>query len=207
MQIDISKHFKKTEIEDSEEDEDFVPEEEEAQSTLHVPRKRPILDVVNLKSMKEEVMDREMKRIKQCTSEFHVDEREIADRASAMSKEIKTRQPENQTSQKQYVFADKFYTLINESILKEVEKPSVMKHEMEMGNDPAEDYFATLSFKLAATEEIINHLGHNKHIKLTSILKSRFDWNSFMQKEKIEDKMAFHRKNDLLLRKFLLNNS
>ena len=209
MQIDLTKHFKKKELEFSDDEgDDYVPESDEEEDIIK-PLKRNLTSDsrVDYLLMKRESIDLEMSRVRQIKSQLRIDDEEIKQRAFAASKEVLGKQDSTLISQKQYVFADKFYTLINQSVLKEVEKPAESKLSLEMSQDVASDYFSTLKFKLTATREILSHLNHNKHIKLSSILKSKFDWTHFIQTEKLEDGLLYHRKNDILLQKFLMNNS
>jgi len=209
MQIDLTKHFNNKELENSDDEEDeYIPESDEEEETVNPDKTVRITESrAEYQLMKRTYLDYEASRLQKIKCELEIGDDEITQRSNRAAKASLSNSDSAVASQKQYVFADKFYTLINQSVLKEVEKPIESSLNLEMGHDSALDYFVTLNFKLAATREILAHLNHSKHIKLTSILKSKFDWANFIQTEKLEDGLLYHRKNDILLQKFLINNS
>ena len=75
----------------------------------------------------------------------------------------------------------------------EIERPKELL-EMEIDENKELSELEILKTKLEATNAILNELNHGKHVKINSIMKSRYDWKKFLKDENIKDKMEYQRK-------------
>lgn len=207
MKLNFSKHFLNAfENEDEDKDEDYVPE-----ISLEVkPKKR--IKKLNTKKIISSLNTNSKNSLKKKINIYKEDQKknlnQLYKEALKTANKIQNKKKENKVSQKTYSFADKFYVLINNSFLKEIEKKPLKDNNYDQNKTEEIDYKELLLQKNMAVQDLIKTLNESKAKTLTSVLKSKYDWKNYISKEKIEEKLQYLRKDDKTFRKLaLLNNN
>ena len=205
MQLNFVKHFKKKDFNESE-DEDYIPESEEHEHRNHKLKKmKPNSQKLNYENFKNEIEAQKKLVQRKTTEEMSLSIDQLTQIAKIalleLKKKIEISIPKQ--TEKTLNFADKFYVLMNDSMLREIERPKDIHEEAHVREERNLSHQERLQLKLEATQEIIKGINHGKHVKINSIMKSRFDWKKFVAQEKIEDKMKFHRKDDVAIQNYL----
>ena len=210
MQLSFKKYFDDKMLHESDE-EDYVPpedlntEKEKKEIVVNKKKCKAILDTIN-KSIKEKMINRQT----EIDEEKEMACKAIMKKSRKITKQIYSANREQQKKSKKVLsFADKFYVLINDSFLQELEKkPKKKETEQEADNiKPEKDYKTNLLEKNMAIKTLLKSLGNFKNIKLSSILKSKYDWKKFISTANIEADMNYQRKDDMIFKKIsMLNN-
>ena len=67
-------------------------------------------------------------------------------------------------------------------------------------------YLELLDKKHKVLKELLNSINRNRIGKLSSILKSKYDWKEFVSKTDLKDKLEYHRKDGFLEKNKLKQN-
>ena len=211
MDINLAKYFKPGDIEESD-DEEFVPEEPKPRQLV---KRHHAIDKAKwqkyIKGLNERLKEEQHRRMAKINSEKQKSSVEITKNAKLISKQIiEAQQKHKKKSTRIMSFADRLYYVIDETFLQEIDK----KPEQEavasdnQALEQSEDKKQELLDKITATKELLKNLNHLKHVKLTSILKSKYDWKKFISSRKLEDNMNYHRKDDMIFKKLnILDNN
>ena len=209
MQLSFKKYFDDKMLHESDE-EDYVPpedlntEKEKKEIVVNKKKCKAILDTIN-KSIKEKMINRQT----EIDEEKEMACKAIMKKSRKITKQIYSANREQQKKSKKVLsFADKFYVLINDSFLQELEKkPKKKETEQEADNfKPEKDYKTNLLEKNMAIKTLLKSLGNFKNIKLSSILKSKYDWKKFISTANIEADMNYQRKDDMIFKKISMLN-
>ena len=93
---------------------------------------------------------------------------------------------------------------MNNSILTEIEERQLgrstfaSKPEFQSQDLQKDNYSNILNKKHQILRELLNSIHRNRVGKLSSILKSKYDWKEFISKNDLENKMQYHRKDGFL---------
>ena len=206
MELNFTKHFLNTLGNENESnDEDYVPE-----ISLEVkPQKR--IKKLNTKKIIQSLNENSKNLLERKINIYKKDKNksleELYKEAKITANKILNKKKINNVSQKTYSFADKFYVLINNSFLKEIEKKPLNENYHEKTKKEILDEKELLLQKNMAVQDLIKSLSESKAKTLTSVLKSKYDWKSYISKEKIEEKLQYLRKDDKTFKKLALFNN